>query len=80
MKNILEKTVEIENFINPENIQGNKDNGAAPLNTNIEPAVIIEVFNFDNIFNNSVGINDNSDNSNKLKQNNETNNIFNSLK
>ena len=42
--------------------------------------MIIEVFNFDNIFNNSVGINDNSDNSNKLKQNNETNNIFNSLK
>jgi solute carrier family 50 protein (sugar transporter) len=84
MKNVVEKTVEIANSINPENGQENKDNNAAPTNTNtnVEPATNIEVFNVDNNnfnFNNSVGIKDNSDNNNILKQNNnnETNNSMN---
>ena len=81
MKNVVEKTVEIANSITPENIQENKDNGAAPTNTNtnVEPGTNIEVYNVDNNnfnFNNSVGIKDNSDNNN-LEQNNETNNSMN---
>ena len=81
MKNVVEKTVEIANSITPENIQENKDNGAAPTNTNtnVEPGTNIEVYNVDNNnfnFNNSVGNKDNSDNNN-LEQNNETNNSMN---
>ena len=84
MKNVVEKTVEIANSITPENIQENKDNGAAPTNTNtnVEQGTNIEVYNVDNNnfnFNNSVGIKDISDNnnSNNLEQNNETNNSMN---
>lgn len=83
MKNVVDKTVEIANSISPgidttkPEININNSNNSAAPNINNETQTNVGTFNVDNNGNNSLTINDMSENNNDISQNMENNNNIN---